>query len=412
MGDVRRGYRVRAVRCEHTASDDEVYRALERATEPLDRVWARLGSAKRIGIKFNQDWTPERIVMRHGHRQQLVSDPVVRATLRLLRERTAAEVFVVDVGVEGLGSGRPRAEYTSILPVLTEHRVPYVDGTTEPVMWTPVPGGGLLFSSYPLPARSLEADAFVSIQKAKNHKFMGVTLSMKNLFGLSALPPAGRPRPYYHHLVRLPYVLADLGRIYDPALNVLDAMVTQAGEEWGPGDHPRDCNALIAGDHTVATDACATRLMGHDPEADWPTPPFHRDRNALRVASEAGFGTVDPEEIDFDSEVHAPMGEFAAIASDSPQTVRSWRRSTCEQALHYAANRERFVAKYAGRYILVQKGEVVWSDPNGEIGLSRRLLAEADPDQALWFKYVDPDEAEGERFGVYEQTLARMSGGR
>ena len=408
MAEAKKGYRVRAVRCDHTASDEEVYRALKRATDPLDRAWERLGSARRIGIKFNQDWSPDRVVMRHSHRQQLVSDPVVRATIRLIRERSAAELFVVDVGVEGGGPGRSRLECTNILPVLQEFGVPFVDVSADPVAWAPVPGGGLMFGSYPLPASSLEADEFVSVQKAKNHRFMGITLSMKNLFGLASLTPDGRPRTYYHHPVRLPYVLADLGRIYDPALNILDAIVCQAGEEWGPGEYPRDCNALVAGDQTVATDACVARLMGHDPGADWPTPPFHRDRNALLVAAEDGFGTVDLDEIDFTSELAAPMGDFFALEFDSRETVQSWVRTTCEQGLFFVENRERLVSAHAGTYILLQMGEVRWSDHSGRIGVSRREVAGDHPEEALWLKYVDPDEAEAERFDVYADTLRRF----
>ena len=401
-------YRVRAVRCDYTANDEDVYHALKRAVDPLDRAWQRLAAAKRIGIKFNQEGTPGRVIMRHGHRQQLVSDPVVRATIRLLKERTSAEIFVVDVGVEALGPSGSRLECTTILPILQEFGVPYVDGTQTPVTWAPVPGGGLLFGSYPVPAPSLEADAVVSVQKAKNHRYMGVTLSMKNLFGLVSLAPHGRPRAYYHHLVRLPYVLADLGRIYDPALNILDAMVCQAGEEWGPGEHARDCNAIIAGDHTVATDACVTHLMGHDPASDWPAQPFLRDRNHLLIAARSGFGTVNLDEIDFVSDVAAPMGGFFTLEFDPYDTIRSWLATTSEQGLHYAAHRDSIASRYAGEYVLLQMGEVRWSDREGRIGISRRQIAGDHPEQGLWFKYVDPEEAEAERFDVYERTLSYL----
>ncbi len=91
----------------------------------------------------------------------------------------------------------------------------------------------------------------------------------------------------------MPYMLADLGRLYNPALNIIDGMVCQAGEEWGRGDELRIANTLIAGDQVVATDAVGAHLMGHDMTGgDWQTEPFHRDRNSLRVAAENGFGTV------------------------------------------------------------------------------------------------------------------------
>ena len=96
----------------------------------------------------------------------------------------------------------------------------------------------------------------------------------------------GRPRPYYHHIVRMPYMLADIGRILNPALNIIDALVGQAGQEWGNGKGlGRIVDGLIAGDQVIATDACAAHLMGHEPAADWLTPPYHRDRNPLLGSS-------------------------------------------------------------------------------------------------------------------------------
>jgi hypothetical protein len=98
----------------------------------------------------------------------------------------------------------------------------------------------------------------------------------------------------------------------------------------------------------IATDACATHLMGHDPQADWLTPPFHRDRNALLVAAEGGFGTVDLAEIDFQSEAEGPLGHFFTQMTDSVSTVINWRRTAAEQALYYLEHRDRFLAQYAG----------------------------------------------------------------
>ena len=41
-----------------------------------------------------------------GQRQQLVSDSVMRATLRLLRERTSAEIICVDVSFYVMYNGQ------------------------------------------------------------------------------------------------------------------------------------------------------------------------------------------------------------------------------------------------------------------------------------------------------------------
>ena len=402
---------VRAVHCSHLASDEEVYEALKRATQPLTAAWDKLRKARRIAIKFNQDKEPRNLVTWRNHRVQLVSDSVARATLRLLRENTSAELFCVDVSFYRHYVDQAKdVDTTQIKHVLREFDVTYVDGNVD-VVWADVPGGGLMFDKYPVTREFADMDEWISVQKLKNHAFMGVTLCMKNLFGLMPTEPRGRPRPYYHHLVRMPYMLADLGRLYNPALNIIDGMVCQAGEEWGRGDERRIADMLVAGDQVVATDAVGAHLMGHAPLTDdWLSEPFHRDRNSLRVAAESGFGTVDLNAMDFDSEVTAPVGDrpFFAKITDSRETVFSWRKTTAEQGLYYRDHADEIKRKYAGEYILLQMGEVKWHDSSGHVRASRRVLSGDHPDQAMWMKWVDPDEAEGEHYEVYERTLREI----
>ncbi len=403
--------KVRAVYCPYQAGEDEIYANLKRATDPLDEAWNTLRKAKTIGIKFNQDWYEGKQIYFEGQLQQLVSEKVARATLRLLRERTDAELIHIDASAFDTPAERDiRGESTTFNTIFNEYGIEQVDGNKPPFKNYQVPDGGRMFREYLLPERAVETDAFVSIQKMKNHLFAGVTLCMKNLFGLTPLEPYGRARQYFHHLVRLPYVLADLGRIFNPTLNIIDALVSQAGREWGDGVEgpPRITNALIAGDQVVATDACAAYLMGHDPRNDWPESPFHRDRNTLLTAAECGFGTVDLEEIDFQSERQAPLGAFFCDAIDPPEMVASWRRTTAEQALYFLDHRKEIVDKYAGEYILLQEGEVRWHDTDSNLHISRRKLSGSRPEQAMWFKLVDPEEREGERFEVYEYTLKQI----
>lgn len=409
--EYQKKFSVRAVYCDHRASDDEVYQALKRATQPLTKSWGRLRKAKRIAIKFNQDKEQRNHVTWRNHRLQLVSDSVARATLRLLRENTSAELFCVDVSFYRKYVPQAKDEDTTQLRhVLREFDVTCIDGNVD-VVWANVPGRGLMFDKYPVTREFNDMDEWISVQKLKNHAFMGVTLCMKNLFGLMPTEPLGRPRTYYHHLVRMPYMLADLGRLYNPALNIIDGMVCQAGEEWGKGNEMRIANTLIAGDHVVATDAVGAHLMGHDiTGGDWKTEPFHRDRNSLRVAAESGFGTVNLDEMDFESEVTAPVGDkpFFAKITDSPEIVHSWRKTTAEQGLYYRDHFGEITRRYAGEYILMQMGEVKWHEKSGTVKASRRVLSGGHPEQAMWMKYVDPEDAEGEHFEIYERTLGQI----
>ena len=269
-------YTVRAERCDHRASAEEIYRTLERITEPLTRSWERLERARRIVIKFNM--MHPNTARHHGRRQELVDEEVMRAVLRLLRARTNATLIAADTCVHTASKTVP-SDFESA-EVLREFGVEMVDASQPPLRLYDVPGGGNMFDRYLLTSCIGDSDEFVSVAKMKNHLFMGVTLCMKNLFGL---PPPNRPegrvRHYFHHAIRLSYVLPDLAMITDPCLNIVDGLVGQQGSEWD--GRPVVPDALIAGDQTTATDACAAYLMGHDPTGDWPAPPFRRDRNHL-----------------------------------------------------------------------------------------------------------------------------------
>ena len=59
------------------------------------------------------------------------------------------------------------------------------------------------------------------------------------------------------------------------------------------------------------------------------------------------------------------MGDFYAEQLDAEETVVSWRRTTCEQALYYRDHMAEF-ARYAGEYILLQDREVRWHGPSAD----------------------------------------------
>jgi uncharacterized protein (DUF362 family) len=403
-----RAYTVRAARCDHRASDEEIYATLRRITDPLTRSWQKIERANKVVIKLNMMKLPERLYYFEGRRRELVDDAVARGVFRLLREHMRPGAQLVATDTNAYTPEHLMGDDFNYAPLLKEFGIGFVDSNVAPFASYQVPGGGLMFDRYTLSGCFADADAMVSVAKMKNHAFMGVTLCMKNLFGLPPITlPAGRVRTYYHHVIRLPYVLADLGMILQPCLNIVDALTGQSGREWdGEG---RIGDALLAGDHVTATDACGTRLMGHDPASDWPAPPFRRDRNHLLVAARHGFGTVDLDEIDFQSDLVGPLAQFDSVETDPPAIVESWRRTSCEQGLFYRDNRSALVDRYRGEFIFLQDGQVVWhgADP-ANLG-SRRNLSGERRERALWLKLVDPEETEGEQFAVYDQCLAEMS---
>ena len=396
-------YAVRATHCSHEASLDEIYHKLKEITAPLSRSWEKIERAKRVGIKVNMQFRTQSIRYIGGRRQELVDDDVLRASLRLLRERTDAELFALDTSTAPPGQ-RPGEDFNT-KSILDEYGVHYVEAGDPPLERYKVPGDGLMFSEYQLSAALGEADAFVSIAKMKNHGFMGITLCLKNLFGLPPIPPHGRLRTYFHHVIRLSYVLPDLGMIAQPCLNIIDGLTGQARMEWNGEGRIADC--LVAGDHVIATDACGSHLMGTDPALDWPHPPFRRDRSPVAVAAEHGFGTTNLNEIDFAIDgLVLPVAEFDSAQTDPPQVIDQLRRTASEQALFYRENRNRLLDAHAGQYIFLQDGEVIWSGTDPQQAGSVQEIAARKEDQAVWLKLADPDELEGEHMEVYEKILA------
>ena len=396
-------YAVRATHCSHEASLDEIYHKLKEITAPLSRSWGKIERAKKVGIKVNMQFRTQSIRYIGGRRQELVDDDVLRASLRLLRERTDAELFALDTSTAPPGQ-RPGEDFNT-RPILDEYGVHYVEAGDPPLERYKVPGGGLMFSEYQLSAELGEADAFVSIAKMKNHGFVGITLCLKNLFGLPPIPPHGRLRTYFHHVIRLSYVLPDLGMIAQPCLNIIDGLTGQARMEWNGEGRIADC--LVAGDHVIATDACGSHLMGTDPALDWPHPPFRRDRSPVAVAAEHGFGTTNLNEIDFAIDgLVLPVAEFDSAQTDPPDIIDQLRRTASEQAFFYRENRDKLLNAHAGQYVFLQDGEVIWSGTDPQQAGSVQEIAARKENQAVWLKLADPDEREGEHMEVYEKILA------
>jgi uncharacterized protein (DUF362 family) len=129
--------------------------------------------------------------------------------------------------------------------------------------------------------RIVTESAVISAAKLKTHVNTGVTLGMKNMFGL--LPEKFKGK---YHLKGISKVVVDINTVLKPALTVIDGFVGMEGS--GPVDGiPVQMNVIIAGTDTVATDATACRVMGIDP---------HEIKH-IRRAYEKGLGKIDDVQV-------------------------------------------------------------------------------------------------------------------
>jgi uncharacterized protein (DUF362 family) len=196
------------------------------------------------------------------------------------------------------------------------------------------PHGGLMYKGYDLNHSYVDCDVFVSLTKMKEHLTAGVTLSMKNCFGITPctiygdgapedepglfpkggrgpfhsgyrIPPKSAPPPVDLHPstdggYRVPRVIADIVSSRPVHLQIIDGIRTITGGEgpWAPHAKPVNPGLLIAGTNCVSTDAVALALMGFDPMADRGTPPFETADSTLRLAESLGVGSRDLKQIE------------------------------------------------------------------------------------------------------------------
>lgn len=202
-------------------------------------------------------------------------------------------------------------------------------GTGKSYAHLKVPNGGLMFSALDLNQSYADTDVVVSLCKLKQHLTAGITLSLKNMFGLtpnslygdkagSEDATAGRgpihnPAGFEHIRLpglkegqlsrdptwRVPRTIVDICAVRPVHLAIIDGITSMSGGEgpWCAGANTLAVTTpgiLIAGLNPVSTDAVGTALMGYsDPRAARGTKPFHFCDNHLTLAEQAGLGTAD-----------------------------------------------------------------------------------------------------------------------
>ncbi len=193
-----------------------------------------------------------------------------------------------------------------------------------------VPWGGFLFPAFDVNQAYEKTDVFISLAKLKDHLSTGVTLSIKNLFGMAPTSlyghdapnenslsyrgpilhngkvavPAGVPKEIGQHVpvlwkYRVPRVTADCLGARPIDLAVIDGIETnRAGEgPWAAKVQPIQPGLLLVGRNPVCTDAVATAAMGYDPLAPHFAFPFPSE-NHLRLLHSVGVGEIDPQRIE------------------------------------------------------------------------------------------------------------------
>jgi len=109
-----------------------------------------------------------------------------------------------------------------------------------------------------------EADFLVSMPKIKTHHWSGVTLAMKNMFGIVPGSRYGWPKNILHWKGIQESIL-DLCATVPIHFVIADGIIAMEGN--GPlNGTPRPLGRIVLADDPVAADATCARLMGLDPD--------------------------------------------------------------------------------------------------------------------------------------------------
>ncbi len=174
----------------------------------------------------------------------------------------AREVVVA----EGPGHSRDTAmviEESGLVDVLDEIKVPFVDLNHGDVYRVRNELGRTKLEFLYLPVELGRVDRVVSMPKMKTHHWAGVTLSMKNLFGVLPGICYGWPKNVLH-VQGITQSVLDINATVRPDLAIVDGIVGMEGDGPIMGD-PKHLGVVVLGRNLPAVDATAARLMGFDP---------------------------------------------------------------------------------------------------------------------------------------------------
>jgi uncharacterized protein (DUF362 family) len=297
----------------------------------------KLVSNKTVTIKINVTGGPGTLGGLPGYRTYQIHPNVLAAVCGAIHDAGAKRIVIVEsqysvkTPEEVLAAGGWNVK---TIQSAGGNRVSFED-TRNRGKWSgysrlKVPWGGFIYPAFLVNQTYEKTDVFVSLAKLKDHASAGVTMAVKNLFGIAPTSlygneganensltnrmdvlhdgkravPAGVPGEVVHRLPahwkhRVPRITADLLGARPVDLCVIDAIETNRGGEgpWCPHTQALKPNLLVVGRNAVCTDAVCTAVMGYDPQAGHGQFPFPGD-NHLRLLAQAGVGTIDPKRIE------------------------------------------------------------------------------------------------------------------
>lgn len=211
----------------------------------------KFGGCKKILLKPNllQSAPPEKGVTTHPE--------FLRFVIKSLRKYTDAKLLLADSPGANFENFGKILETSGIGRVCEEENIRIYRVESFP----PVEKNGFVYSGI-----ADEADLIVNLAKLKTHSLTGLTMCVKNFFGL--IP--GTSKVGYHRRYPdgndLGCAVHGLYKLFaEKSLNLLDGVIAHEGEGPSRGK-PVNAGILAAGTDAGAVDIAVTKLLGFAPE--------------------------------------------------------------------------------------------------------------------------------------------------
>jgi len=191
---------------------------------------------------------------------------VVKAVIELCKAAGAGKVVICDGAGGANGDTTAAMKSAGYESILSTTGATFVDLNSDAVVTVSSPGK-LALADYRVAKTVAQAATFISLAVLKTHNEAGVSLTAKNLVGitpLAAYTDAPARARYRLHDAGIHKVIADLNLLRRVDFAIIDGITGMEGNGpiWGP---PVQMNLIVAGCNVACVDAVGTAVMGFQP---------------------------------------------------------------------------------------------------------------------------------------------------
>lgn len=249
---------------------------------------------------------PNIVEFHPGH--PITTNPAALLAAVQLVDYLGAKEITIGEGPGHMRDTQMLLENSGIGKMLAQHKLRFVDLNLDDLERLEVSDSFAGLKEIFLPKTIVHADAVVSVPKMKTHHWVGMTASMKNLFGTVPGRKYGWPKNMLH--VRgIPECIIDLQHLVKPTFGFVDGIIAMEGD--GPiNGTDKEMGFVVIGSDLAAVDSTCARTMSVPVEKL----PY------IRMAGKV-VGNIDPESID----IVGPTIESVRKQFDMPVTFKDKR---------------------------------------------------------------------------------------